>query len=114
MKRLINVDLERPVVFDLWKNPKGYANITLYQRDMDDKDENGVGKKVFVKDYFKDDENLPEVTTVKVGKKEERDHLAQVEYLKEAIVKWATDNEGLQANLELVNTTGADDGNDDC
>jgi len=114
-KRLQNIDLTKNVVFELWKNSSGYANFSVYQRDMSKKDDNGIHPKVFVADAFKDDENVPEVEEVVVGKQKVRDSSARVEYLKASVEAWKETATQLKENAALIDTGhgGDDDGNDD-
>lgn len=116
LKRISGIDLERNVVLELWKNDKGYANLAVYQRDPNNLSENGVPAKEFVRDQFKDDENLPEPQTVKVGKQVVRDNSERTDYLIEKIKEWKENNKQLEKNLQLVTYSpkSEDDGNDDC
>ena len=115
MKRLMNVDTSKNVVLNVWKNGKGYANISVFQRDLDDVNEKGIAKKIYTPDAFADDDNLPEVTDVKFGKEVKKDHYAQVEYMKEKIIEWAEADPNIPKNFELIefNGGGEDDGDDD-
>ena len=117
-KRLMNIDYTKKVVLEVWKNKKGYANLSVYQRDLNVTNENGINPKEYVVDYFKD-EGLPDIREVKIRGKVERDNSERVEFIKSAVEDWkkSEDDAALQLveNASLVTLSGSadDDGNDD-